>query len=87
MRHMESGECAVPSGSRCQLADALRALARAVHNHPDTPRSPEAALLVVELRSAAWEQAGQHTLHYVLDDLRALYESVPGSERGCGSCR
>ena len=75
------------TGVPVQLADALRALARAVHNHPDTPRNAEAGLLVMALRTAAWEQASQHTLHYVLDDLRALYESAPGSEPGCGSCR
>lgn len=75
------------TGLPVQLADALRALARAVQEHPDTPRSAEADLLIMELRTAAWEQADQHTLHYVLDDLRALYDSAPATEPGCGWCR
>ncbi|MEU3299708.1 hypothetical protein ABZ729_07775 [Streptomyces sp. NPDC006678] len=75
------------TGLPVQLADALRALARAVQEHPDTPRSAEVALLIMELRSAAWEQADQHTLHYVLDDLRSLYAKAPSSTVGCGRCR
>ncbi|MCZ0990336.1 hypothetical protein [Streptomyces diastatochromogenes] len=76
------------TGLPIQLADALRALARTVQNHrPDTPRAHEVDLLVQELRSAAWEQTDQHTLHYVIDDLRALYAAKPPSEPGCGSCR
>ncbi|MFB1044237.1 hypothetical protein [Streptomyces chrestomyceticus] len=75
------------TGLPVQLADVLRALARAVQEHPDTPRSLEADLLVMELRTAAWEQADQHTLHYVLDDLRALHTSACGTEAECGPCR
>ncbi|MFH8591535.1 hypothetical protein [Streptomyces rimosus] len=75
------------TGLPVQLADALRALARAVQEHPDTPRSLEADLLVMELRTAAWQQADQHTLHYVLDDLRALHASACGTEAECGPCR
>ncbi|MEU7148744.1 hypothetical protein AB0B15_11995 [Streptomyces sp. NPDC045456] len=75
------------TGLPVQLADALRALARAVQEHPDTPRSLEASLLIMELRTAAWEQANQHTLHYALDDLRALYASASSAEPECGRCR
>ncbi|MGC0386660.1 hypothetical protein [Streptomyces sp. SAI-129] len=63
------------TGLPVQLGDALRALARAVAGHPDTPRTPALHLLVAELRTAAWEQTDQHTLHYVLDGLRALLVS------------
>ncbi|MGX4693725.1 hypothetical protein [Streptomyces sp. JNUCC 63] len=75
------------TGLPVQLADALRALARAVQNHPDTPRTAAVDLLLQELRTAAWEQADQHTLHYVLDDLRALYANAPTSTPRCGRCR
>ncbi|MHC5702043.1 hypothetical protein OTC26_011385 [Streptomyces tirandamycinicus] len=75
------------TGLPVQLADTLRALARAVQDHPDTPRTPEIDLLITELRTAAWEQADQHTLHYVLDDLRELYGSAAGGGQGCGRCR
>lgn len=76
------------TGLPVQFADTLRALARAIQDHPDTPRTAEADLLITELRTAAWEQADQHTLHYVLDDLRAQYSSsVPATEPGCGWCR
>ncbi|GAU70760.1 hypothetical protein SSP35_22_00630 [Streptomyces sp. NBRC 110611] len=75
------------TGMPVQLADALRALARAVQDHPDTPRTAEVDLLITELRTAAWEQADQHTLHYVLDDLRGLYAKAPSGTRGCGRCR
>ncbi|WP_407549059.1 hypothetical protein QOM21_08070 [Streptomyces sp. Pv4-95] len=71
------------TGLPVQIADALRALARAVQDHPDTPRSAEVDVLIMKLRTAAWEQADQHTLHYVLDDLRALYDSASGTESGC----
>ncbi|MFC4612888.1 hypothetical protein ACFO9E_34845 [Streptomyces maoxianensis] len=74
------------TGVPVQLADTLRALARAIQEHPDTPRSAEADLLIMELRTAAWEQADQHTLHYVLDDLRRLYAKTPSSTVGCGRC-
>ncbi|MFC9131393.1 hypothetical protein ACFT4A_31770 [Streptomyces sp. NPDC057099] len=74
------------TGLPVQLADTLRALARAVQDHPDTPRTAHVGLLVAELRIAAWEQADQHTLHYVLDHLRALHGSPAGSEAGCGRC-
>lgn len=75
------------TGVPVQLADVLRALARTVQNHPDTPRTIEGDVLVMELRTAAWEQADQHTLHYVLDDLRALRNSSSGTESGCDGCR
>ncbi|OKI09425.1 hypothetical protein A6A06_01590 [Streptomyces sp. CB02923] len=75
------------TGLPVQLADALRALARAVQEHPDIPHSLETDLLVTELRTAAWEQADQHTLHYVLDDLRALHASASGTEAEHGPCR
>jgi hypothetical protein len=72
------------TGIPVQLADVLRALARAVQEHPDTPRTAERDILNMELRTAASEQADQHTLHYVVDDLRALYTSSSGTELGCG---
>ncbi|WP_406498188.1 hypothetical protein OG936_27430 [Streptomyces sp. NBC_00846] len=72
------------TGIPVQVADVLRALARAVQNHPDTPRAAETALLVAELRTAAWEQSDQHTLHYIVDDLRTLTAAY-ASEQGC-SC-
>ncbi|MFD5478596.1 hypothetical protein [Streptomyces hawaiiensis] len=75
------------TGLPVQLADVLRALARALQEHPDTPRTPQGDLLITELRSAAWELADQHTLHYVLDDLRDLYGSSPTSEQGDCLCR
>lgn len=74
------------TGLPVQLADILRALARAVQGHPDTPRGA-ATDLADELRTAAWEQADQHTLHYVLDGLRALYAKTPSPTLGCGQCR
>ncbi|MDH2388631.1 hypothetical protein QCN29_07495 [Streptomyces sp. HNM0663] len=75
------------TGLPVQLADTLRALARAVQDHPDTPRTLEVSLLIAELRTAAWEQGDQHTLHYVLDGLRGLYGSTVASGPGCGRCR
>ncbi|NEB89009.1 hypothetical protein G3I43_33315 [Streptomyces anulatus] len=75
------------TGLPVQFADTLRALARAVQEHPDVPRTTQVDLLVTELRTAAWEQADQHTLHYVLDDLRDLYGSSVADEPGCGRCR
>ncbi|MEV5150951.1 hypothetical protein AB0K81_03220 [Streptomyces werraensis] len=75
------------TGLPVQLADTLRALARAVQDHPDTPRTLEVGLLIAELRTAAWEQGDQHTLHYVLDGLRGLYGTAVASEPGCGRCR
>ncbi|MFD6434362.1 hypothetical protein [Streptomyces venezuelae] len=68
------------TGLPLQLADILRALARAVQDHPDVPRTAQSDLLITELRTAAWEQADQHTLHYVLDDLRDLHNSSPTRE-------
>ncbi|WP_446038082.1 hypothetical protein [Streptomyces sp. SID1121] len=64
------------TGLPVQFADILRALARALQDHPDSPRTAEGKLLIAELRSAAWEHADQHILHYVLDELRALYGST-----------
>ncbi|MET9664957.1 hypothetical protein ABZY19_06245 [Streptomyces sp. NPDC006475] len=75
------------TGLPVQLADTLRALARALQEHPDVPRTAQVDLLITELRTAAWEQTDQHTLHYVLDDLRGLYGSAVASEPGCCWCR
>ncbi|MGW2650804.1 hypothetical protein ACWC2T_39470 [Streptomyces sp. NPDC001393] len=75
------------TGIPVQLGDTLRALARAVQNHPSSPHTAEAALLIAELRSAAWEQSDQHTLHYVLDDLRNLSAKTPTTAPGCCRCR
>jgi hypothetical protein len=74
------------TGLPVQLADALRAFARAVQEHPDTPRTAQLDLLITELRTAAWEQTDQHTLHYVLDDLRDLYGSTAANGQGDGRC-
>lgn len=74
------------TGLPVQLADTLRALARTVQEHPEMPRTAQGDVLITELRTAAWELADQHTLHYVLDDLRDLYGSSP-SEPGCSWCR
>ncbi|GAA3500729.1 hypothetical protein GCM10019016_078360 [Streptomyces prasinosporus] len=74
------------TGLPVQLADTLRALARALQEHPDVPRTAQVDLLITELRTAAWEQADQHALHYVLDDLRDLYGSAGTSERGSARC-
>ncbi|MER5211063.1 hypothetical protein ABT063_10870 [Streptomyces sp. NPDC002838] len=74
------------TGLPVQLADTLRALARAVQDHPDTPRTAQVDLLITELRTAAWEQTDQHTLHYVLDDLRDLYGSTAVNGQGDGRC-
>ncbi|MFF6813445.1 hypothetical protein ACFZAG_26705 [Streptomyces sp. NPDC012403] len=69
-----------------QLADTLRALARTVQEHQAIPRTAHVNLLIAELRTAAWEQTDQHTLHYVLDELRALHDDAE-SEQGCSRCR
>ncbi|KFG10076.1 MULTISPECIES: hypothetical protein [Streptomyces] len=74
------------TGLPVQLADTLRALARAVQEHPNTPRTAQLDLLITELRTAAWEQTDQHTLHYVLDDLRDLYGSTAVNGQGDGRC-
>ncbi|MEU6243990.1 hypothetical protein [Streptomyces sp. NPDC047024] len=60
------------TGLPIQLADILRALARTVQNHPGVRRTAAGNRLIAELRAAAWEQADQHSLHYVLDGLRTL---------------
>ncbi|MEU5833016.1 hypothetical protein ABZ820_04900 [Streptomyces diacarni] len=75
------------TGIPVQLADALRALARAVRGHPDTPRTTAVQLLLAEVRIAAWEQADQHTLHCVVDDLRALYGQAPPTLPGGSQCQ
>ena len=75
------------TGVPVQLADTLRALARTMQDHSDTRRTSEVAFLVAELRTAAWEQADQHTLHYVVDDLRALSEKASVAGQGCSWCR
>ncbi|WP_073224447.1 hypothetical protein [Streptomyces sp. NBRC 110465] len=75
------------TGLPVQFADTLRALARAIQEHPAVPRTAQVDLLVAELRTAAWEQADQHTLHYVLDDLRDLYDGSVAREPVCCWCR
>ncbi|MEU2145126.1 MULTISPECIES: hypothetical protein [Streptomyces albovinaceus subgroup] len=75
------------TGLPVQFADTLRALARAIQEHPDVPRTAQVDLLVAELCTAAWEQADQHTLHYVLDDLRDLYDGSVAREPGRCRCR
>ncbi|MEU9411683.1 hypothetical protein AB0E08_39130 [Streptomyces sp. NPDC048281] len=67
--------------------DPTQALARAVLENPDTLCAPEGDLLITKLRTAAWELADQHTLHDVLNDLRALYGSSPTSEQKSRLCR
>ncbi|MFP8959221.1 hypothetical protein ACLIYP_01425 [Streptomyces nanhaiensis] len=75
------------TGIPVQLGDALRALARTVLDHPDTPRTPDLHTLVAELRTAAWEQTNQYDLHYTLDQLRALLTSdSPSTSEHC-RCR
>ncbi|MFF6882613.1 hypothetical protein ACFY9F_05440 [Streptomyces sp. NPDC012421] len=74
------------TGLPVQFADTLRALARALQNHPDAPRTLAGDLLINELRTAAWEQADQ-PLHGVLDGLRELYGSAAEGGQGCGRCR
>ncbi len=75
------------TGLPVQLADTLRALARALQDHLDVPRTAQVDLLIAELRTGAWEQADQHTLHYVLDDLRDLYAKTPSPTCGGGRCQ
>ncbi|WP_181785414.1 hypothetical protein [Streptomyces phytophilus] len=75
------------TGLPLQFADTLRALARALHDHPDTPRTTEAGLLIAQVRAAASAQADHHALHYLLDDLRDLYDAGAASGPGCAWCR
>ncbi|MET9956235.1 hypothetical protein ABZ135_32475 [Streptomyces sp. NPDC006339] len=75
------------TGVPIQLGDTLRALARALQDHPGRPRNPEVRLLIAELRTAAWEQTDQHALHFVLDDLRTLYAKTAPPAQGCSPCR
>ncbi|MEV5843633.1 hypothetical protein AB0M32_16895 [Streptomyces sp. NPDC051985] len=72
---------------RRESPDPAQALARAVLENPDTLCTPEGDLLITELRTAAWELADQHTLHDVLDDLRALFGRSPTSEQESCLCR
>lgn len=74
------------TGLPVQFADTLRALARTVQEHQAIPRTAHVTLLLAELRTAAWEQTDQHTLHYVLDELRALHDDAE-SGQGCSRCR
>ncbi|MFI7351998.1 hypothetical protein ACIBSR_37800 [Streptomyces sp. NPDC049936] len=74
------------TGLPVQFADILRALARTIQDHQTGVGTAQVSLLVAELRTAAWEQSDQHTLHYVLDELRALYKDAEG-EPECGPCR
>ncbi|MFJ8676340.1 hypothetical protein [Streptomyces sp. NPDC093589] len=62
------------TGLPIQLGDTLRALARAVLADPDIPNRTAVHALVDDLRTAAWEQTDQHTLHYTLDNLRTLLQ-------------
>ncbi|WP_229859871.1 hypothetical protein [Streptomyces poonensis] len=73
------------TGLPIQLGDTLRAFARAVLDHPDTPHSAALHTLIAELRTAAWQQTDQYDLHYTLDELKALLATAPEPE-GC-SCR
>ncbi|MFJ5265526.1 hypothetical protein ACIQAC_34170 [Streptomyces sp. NPDC088387] len=75
------------TGLPVQLADTLRALARAVQEHPDTPRTAQTDRLITELRTAARHQTDQHALHYVPDDLRDLYGDAPASGPEQSRCR
>ncbi|MFF9040539.1 hypothetical protein ACF090_34310 [Streptomyces sp. NPDC014892] len=75
------------TGIPVQFADTLRALARAVHEHPDTPRTPALRRQIDELRTAAWEQSDQHTLHYTLDDLRTLLANTSPAMAEGSRCR
>lgn len=75
------------TGLPIQFADILRAFARTVASNLDTPSLAKARESIAELRDAAWEQTDQHTLHYALDDLRALYTSATAIEPGCSRCR
>ncbi|MBZ3904419.1 hypothetical protein [Streptomyces griseiscabiei] len=75
------------TGIPVQFGDTLRALARAVQEHPDTPRTAGLRRLVDELRTAAWEQSDQHTLHYTLDDLRTLLKNTSPAIPEGSRCR
>ncbi|BDH07223.1 hypothetical protein [Streptomyces seoulensis] len=75
------------TGLPVQLADTLRALARALQDHPDAPRTAAGNRLITELRVAAWEQADQHALHYVLDGLRNPYGNGAVKEQVDDGCR
>ncbi|MCZ1006862.1 hypothetical protein ACWDBF_07930 [Streptomyces angustmyceticus] len=74
------------TGLPVQFGDSLRALAHAALAHPDIP-STAVHTLVDDLRTAAWEQTDQHTLHYTLDNLRALVRSAPSTAAGAERCR
>ncbi|MEU6450684.1 hypothetical protein [Streptomyces sp. NPDC046979] len=74
------------TGLPVHFADTLRALARTIQEHQTGVGTAHVSLLVAELRTAAWEQSDQHTLHYVLDELRALHKTAE-SEPECGPCR
>ncbi|MFG2924214.1 hypothetical protein ACGFYA_22255 [Streptomyces sp. NPDC048305] len=69
------------TGLPVQFADTLRALARTIQDHQTGVGTAHVSLLVAELRTAAWEQSDQHTLHYVLDELRTLHQDAQ-SETG-----
>ncbi|WP_432104137.1 hypothetical protein [Streptomyces sp. bgisy091] len=64
------------TGLPVQFADTLRALARTIQDHQTGVGTAHVSLLVAELRTAAWEQSDQHTLHYVLDELRTLHQEA-----------
>ncbi|WP_416530398.1 hypothetical protein [Streptomyces coelicoflavus] len=74
------------AGLPVHFADTLRALARTIQEHQTGVGTAHVSLLVAELRTAAWEQSDQHTLHYVWDELRALHKTAE-SEPECGPCR
>ncbi|MEU1477087.1 hypothetical protein [Streptomyces sp. NPDC005760] len=69
------------AGLPIQLGDTLRAFARALTDNPTIPHGA-ALTLVADLRSAAWEQTGHHSLHYTLDELRAILRSELGTAQG-----
>ncbi|CAL9365711.1 hypothetical protein SUDANB105_00758 [Streptomyces sp. enrichment culture] len=73
------------TGLPIQLGDTLRAFARAILDHPDTPHSTALHTRIADLRTAAWQQTDQYDLHYTLDELKALLAKAPEPE-SC-SCR
>jgi hypothetical protein len=73
------------TGLPIQLGDTLRALARAVLDHPETPHTAAVLHLAAELRAAAWQQTNQYDLHHTLDQLRTLLSNT--TPRQTCSCR
>ncbi|MEU5619125.1 hypothetical protein AB0L83_05610 [Streptomyces sp. NPDC052071] len=75
------------AGAPVQIADILRALVRALQDHPEAPHIRHTDSLFQELLGAASELEDQHTLHYALEDIRALYPRSCTGEPGCARCR